>query len=98
MVRELFLEGSIGFLSTNLFLLRMSAGGFNSSGRNGANSNSSPIPGVDPTDYYGILGVERDATPEEIKKSYRKMALKYHPDHGGNAEAVVLHYFSNDIV
>ena len=95
MVRELFLEGSIGFLSTNLFLLRMSAGGFNSSG---ANSNSSPIPGVDPTDYYGILGVERDATPEEIKKSYRKMALKYHPDHGGNAEAVVLHYFSNDIV
>ena len=35
---------------------------------------------ADKRDYYEVLGLKKDASDEEIKKAFRKMAMKYHPD------------------
>jgi len=38
-------------------------------------------------DYYDVLGISNNATDEEIKKAFRKLAFKYHPDHNRNGDA-----------
>ena len=43
---------------------------------------------VENSKLYEVLGVEKDATMDQIKKSYRKLAIKNHPDKGGDPEKV----------
>jgi DnaJ family protein A protein 2 len=59
----------------------------NGGGSGGGSRRAGP---VDNEKLYQVLGVSKDADENEIRKAYKKLALKNHPDKGGDVEKVYL--------
>ena len=49
-------------------------------------------------DYYEVLGVARDASPDDLKKAYRRLAMLHHPDRGGSVETMKAINNENDAI
>jgi DnaJ homolog subfamily A member 2 len=54
----------------------------------GGAAGGKPQKEIDNTKFYTLLNVKKDATTDEVKKSFRRIALKEHPDKGGDPEKV----------
>ena len=61
-------------------------GGFPFGGFEEMGGRRGPSKEVNNTKYYELLGVDKNASMDDIKKSFRKLALKNHPDRGGDKE------------
>lgn len=55
-------------------------------GHRGGGRGGQPEKEIDTEKFYKIVGVEKNATLDEIKKAFKKQALKQHPDKGGDVE------------
>ena len=63
-------------------------GDYDFPGLGGMGGRRGPPKEVENSKLYEVLGVSKEATMDEIKKAYRKLAIKCHPDKGGDPEKV----------